>query len=379
MEETNRERISADGMRSLMTHRRRIALRPPMSLSSLHTIELQLCMHTLDQQSLLQFARCSRATLAAASAPFAWLHHVATICTVQPKLDRLSGSLLRFARGVHLRWLSPDLTSSTHPSRRSTFLPPPSSPFPIVGLEVRGEVLMCRPQMERLTDLTVALRQSAARVVESIGRCRHLRRLAIRHLRADLLPMLLSAPLTELHTLEVDVFCASALVGEREYVPIQLSPLESLPKLHEIRLMGCAGGVWALRTRPGSGVESVPRRLTFSILRADELPARDELRLVLRALPRLTVTIELYRVHPTADGHQARLRDAVLMTMEESLTFLAVRLSDLTERAQALQDIDPTRIFISQPEEEDRRERSHERALARYAQSQKLHRSCIIA
>ena len=111
---------------------------PPMPLSSLRTVELQLCMQLLDQPSLLKFARCNRNTLAAASSPCVWLHQVATICTVQLELERFSSSLLRFARGVHLRWLSPDLASPTRPLTPPTRWLLPSLPLPIVGLEVRG-------------------------------------------------------------------------------------------------------------------------------------------------------------------------------------------------------------------------------------------------
>lgn len=43
-----------------------------MPFSALHAVELQLVMQFCDRRSLMSFARSNRATLAAASAPFAW-------------------------------------------------------------------------------------------------------------------------------------------------------------------------------------------------------------------------------------------------------------------------------------------------------------------
>jgi hypothetical protein len=71
-----------------------------MSLSALATVELQLIMQSCDCISLLALARCSRFTLASASADFAWLKlsplpiHVAA--NTEALLQAVPSSLLRF-------------------------------------------------------------------------------------------------------------------------------------------------------------------------------------------------------------------------------------------------------------------------------------------
>jgi hypothetical protein len=61
-------------------------------------VELQLVMHFCDQRTLIALARCSRATLAAASQPFAWrsLSLLSLSCSSPLELSaRMADSLLR--------------------------------------------------------------------------------------------------------------------------------------------------------------------------------------------------------------------------------------------------------------------------------------------
>src|SRR5687768_4408530 len=80
-----------------------------MSLSRLALVELQLCLHGLDLQSMLSVARCCRFTLAAVSTAFAWKHiPTPTVFSLQPNLaEHVSRSVLRFAADLHFRWLPP--------------------------------------------------------------------------------------------------------------------------------------------------------------------------------------------------------------------------------------------------------------------------------
>jgi len=74
------------------------------SLQRLATVELQLIMHGCDTRTLLQLARCCRATIAAASSAVAW-HHLPQRLNSSRLHDedwRQWRSLLRFA-DVHLR------------------------------------------------------------------------------------------------------------------------------------------------------------------------------------------------------------------------------------------------------------------------------------
>jgi hypothetical protein len=68
-----------------------------MNLSHLATVEMQLIMHFLDHASLLALARCSRFTLACASADFAWQSLSPLPVLVRPDLNSLlEHSLIRF-------------------------------------------------------------------------------------------------------------------------------------------------------------------------------------------------------------------------------------------------------------------------------------------
>ena len=78
-----------------------------MSFARLALVELQLVLKCLDTPSILAAARCYRFTLAAASHPFAWIHAPPPrVCSLTPNLPvLLSRSLLRFVRGVDMRWI----------------------------------------------------------------------------------------------------------------------------------------------------------------------------------------------------------------------------------------------------------------------------------
>jgi hypothetical protein len=83
---------------------------PAMPFSALASIELQLIMQCCDSISLLRLARCCRNTMAAADAPFAWLHASSlplTIASVaqlsDPHFTIPSGRLLRHV-GLSVRW-----------------------------------------------------------------------------------------------------------------------------------------------------------------------------------------------------------------------------------------------------------------------------------
>ena len=68
-----------------------------MSLSSLHTIGLQLIMHLCDASTILRLARCSRTLLAAASCDFAFRFASPVAVPIDAGLsERVSGSLVRF-------------------------------------------------------------------------------------------------------------------------------------------------------------------------------------------------------------------------------------------------------------------------------------------
>jgi hypothetical protein len=79
-----------------------------MSLTSLACIELQLVMQCCDRSALLQLARCCRATMTAAEAPFAWLHVAPlplefTSALNDPHVVVPYGRLLRHVR-LAVRW-----------------------------------------------------------------------------------------------------------------------------------------------------------------------------------------------------------------------------------------------------------------------------------
>jgi hypothetical protein len=86
-----------------------LAISYSMPFSRLAVVEVQLVMHCLDRHSLLRFARCNRATLAAASCEFAWngvdpfkidLHHHDVDFNTA---DRINASLMRFC-AINITW-----------------------------------------------------------------------------------------------------------------------------------------------------------------------------------------------------------------------------------------------------------------------------------
>src|SRR4051812_26118065 len=86
---------------------------PAMPLTTLATVELQLCMQCLDLKSLLSCARCCRLTLVAASAPFSWRALSPLLVKSDAFLHRthVRRTLVRFA-DIELEIAGPQLSDS---------------------------------------------------------------------------------------------------------------------------------------------------------------------------------------------------------------------------------------------------------------------------
>jgi hypothetical protein len=142
-----------------------------MSLTSLACIELQLVMQCCDRSALLRLARCCRATMAAAEAPFAWLHvaplpmeFTSAELGSESHVVVPSGRLLRHVR-LAVRWTCAPNNNKNHGSQD------PVSEAEMAGmvrLVPRVRALNASGRQLHKEDLLTLLRQEGVELLQSL-------------------------------------------------------------------------------------------------------------------------------------------------------------------------------------------------------------------
>ena len=158
-----------------------------MSLSSLHAIELQLICQMLGRRTIVDLARCSKATLAAASSKFAFCFaEPVELCSLQLTSDPPK-SLLRFAL-VRLMWVSPLLNPSVADAKADRAdIERVQSCLNLAGLDARCRGLLdwssvlLHDRFQALHELRLGQTSSDSTIAAAIGSMKQLRLLSLEH------------------------------------------------------------------------------------------------------------------------------------------------------------------------------------------------------
>lgn len=383
-----------------------------MPLSNLPKVLLQLVMHSLEQSSLLRFARCCRFTLNAASDPFAFhLLPPIQICSVQRDLPTLlDRSLCRFSRKLAVRWCTlptsprvdgdmrgilglPHLYSldalglancpwSRHLAYRAfrslhvlaiDVAPALAADWSILPtlklhtMHLRGQsqdsILAILPQLHSLTDLTlefpshIKLSEEYARC---IGACAGLRQLSMPFVASNLMELILPSTLIALTDVVLDAsslfedVAALWIVGSAAPPNlVRLTFLHCYPVRNIIKMMCALPGQCKLR------------QLTLQIhphLANDAaalMPSVAEFQTLLERMPQTLFRLELWAVGgspPQPSDHPGALRKVGSFARVRGRDFRMPwydthieRIKDVRLRCERIVAIDPGRVNIYMP------------------------------